>query len=326
MKVIYSFIFIIFFVSCSEKQNIEHLIFKKKIAFKPDSDKPYSGYVFKLDKNGEKSFEGHYLEGKRDGEFIFYEDGRLEKKENYKEGQRHGEFIYYYDNGQIQTRKNYKDGEEDGFFESYNKNGNKIFEGTYSDGLESGKHSHWYSDGKQIQTELEYLKGSIVIESVIENYPNGKLKTDFKRIDKNVYKKFEYFLNGSIKHEVSFGYNTYEGIKNNHIFYMNIVGSNVGESTVTFSLGIGFFYFGEEYFKNEAGQIIQKTKYFFPKHGSISKKYSDSYTSIYNDIVSYTEYYTNGILTKKCASSETGQLGCVPGDGKVLDDMMLIEK
>lgn len=42
-------------ISCSDKQNIESLIFKGNIAYKTNSDVPYTGQVFELFENGKKN-------------------------------------------------------------------------------------------------------------------------------------------------------------------------------------------------------------------------------------------------------------------------------
>jgi hypothetical protein len=60
MNKFFFFTFLLFILSCNnERQNVEHLIFKNKLAFKPDSEKPYTGKVFRLNRKGNIEFEGY---------------------------------------------------------------------------------------------------------------------------------------------------------------------------------------------------------------------------------------------------------------------------
>lgn len=317
MKKLFIFITLFFFISCNtEKQNVEHLIIKNKQAFKPDSDKPYTGQVFKLNKKGKKAFEGYLKDGKPNGEFIFYDENEaIEKKENYKNGEKDGEFVEYFKDGKLRHIKHYKEGKEDGKFENYKNNGNKIYEGYYSDGLEIDKHTYWFTDGSQIQVEFEYDNGTIKIETVKEYYQDGKIKTTFDRLSKNNYKMKEYFANGKIKHEVNFLYDSYEGEKDKSSFYIHLVGSQ-SESTVAFDLGKSVNeFFGEEMVYDENGRVVNKTIFFYPNQGVISRKYYNGNSSIYDNVTSYTEHYNDqGLIIKKCADTKSGSLSCVEGD------------
>ena len=322
--------FLLFLFSCNtEKQNIENLIYKEDIAFKPDSDKPYTGAVFALKSNGKIDFEGYLTAGKRNGEFTRYGNNEnIKKKENYKDGEKYGEFLFYYDNGQLEQKENYKNNKKDGLFESYNESGNKTFEGSYTDGLESGKYKYWFKNGKQIQVELEYSKGTIIIESVKEYYKEGKIKTEFKRLANNQYEMIEYHLNGKIMHDVKFLYTSYEGLINCSYFYMRNVATDGtdGEDKISFDLGNSVNeYFDVEYFKNELGNTTKKTVYFYPNYSSISIKYYNGQTTIYNDVTIYTEFFDEkGILIKKTANSKNGGLGDVPNNSSKLNDMQLL--
>ncbi|WP_407523410.1 hypothetical protein PDL71_17085 [Lacibacter sp. MH-610] len=328
-KLIYlAFLFLL--ISCStEKQNIEHLIFKNEIAFKPDSDKPYTGAVFQLKNNGKIDFEGYFANGKKDGEFITYGENELIKeKENYKDGKRHGESLSYYETGELWNKKSYINDHEDGLFERYDENGNKIFEGSYSKGFEIGKHKYWFENGNQIRLELEYSEGLIIIESVKEYYIEGKIKSEFKRLAKNHFEMIEYHLNGNIKHYLKYLYESDAcGIGCRFFTFTN--SATIHTQGVSFDIGSFFTKkIDDEYFKNESGKIIEMTKHFYPNYGSVSKKNYFGKTDINDGVTRYSEYFDNdGMLIKKCVRYYwTAELDCVPNNWEKtkLDDIQLV--
>jgi antitoxin component YwqK of YwqJK toxin-antitoxin module len=325
MNKFFFFTFLLFILSCNnERQNVEHLIFKNKLAFKPESEKPYTGKVFRLNRKGNIEFEGYLNEGKRDGEFTFYdEDGIVNKIENYRDGEENGEFIYYFNDGRVMSKRSYKDGKEDGKFEIYIENGNKNFEGSFVNGLKEGKHKYWFTNGKQLQTEFDCKKGTIIIESVKEYYIDGKIKTQFERLSKNNYKMIEYYDNGQIKHKLNFLYSLYEDEVDNTYFNI-IVGASNTESQITIDLGNSFnHFFGVEYIYNKEGKTLEKTNFFFPSNASVFKKYYNGDGSTYDDVTSYTEVYDeSGKIIKKCANTSSGELGCV--EGNELNNMVLL--
>ena len=75
-----------------------------------------------FDKNGKKSLETEYTNDKLNGIRKVFEDGELMKSENYKDGKRNGEFLVYENNdGKIQLVKqdNYVDSKLDGISKHY---------------------------------------------------------------------------------------------------------------------------------------------------------------------------------------------------------------
>lgn len=326
------FIFLIFLFSCSnEKQNVENLIIKNKIAFKPDSDEPYTGQIFRLNNKGKKAFEGYLKDGVKNGEFIFYDENEsIKMKENYKMGEKDGEFISFFENGSLRDKKYYNDGLENGKFEIFNIEGNKIYEGTYNDGLQEGRHKYWFPNGKQVQVEYEYSKGTILIGTVIEYYENGKVKTKFERLAKNNYKMIEYYPNSNIKHELKFLYESYEDLINKRFFHVNVRSTavnneDVAMSEVEFDLGNGWNEFtGIELFYNESGNVTRDTYFFYPSSGSVIIYHRDGNNSNY-DVSNFTNYYDErGVVIKKCAkSSGGGELGCYEGEN--LDKIVLMD-
>src|SRR5688572_12498032 len=137
-------------LSCKpEKQNIEHLIFKGEIAFKPDSDKPYTGEVFGLDDDGQIYEEGFYKNGKRDGKFKkFYElasgeeTPKLEEEYSFKNGLKDGEAKHFFRNGKIFSLEAFKNGELDGMQKTFFENGDLESERRFTNGKPEGLHKY----------------------------------------------------------------------------------------------------------------------------------------------------------------------------------------
>jgi antitoxin component YwqK of YwqJK toxin-antitoxin module len=58
-------------VGCSKEPiNIDELVKKGDIFYTKDTNKPYSGPVFSLYKNGQKKEEGTYKDGEKDGKWT----------------------------------------------------------------------------------------------------------------------------------------------------------------------------------------------------------------------------------------------------------------
>src|SRR6185295_6529374 len=61
--------------------------------------------------SGELKGEGRKIDGKKEGEWIFYyPSGKKNSWENYKEGRLHGEVIYFYPTGTKQGQEVWKEG------------------------------------------------------------------------------------------------------------------------------------------------------------------------------------------------------------------------
>ena len=123
-------------LGCSKEPiNENSLLDRNGVKYQQDSQKPYSGKVFRLYENGEKKLEGSYKDGKEDGVWT-----------------------YWYENGQKSSEGNYKYGEYDGLQTSWYENGQKSFEGNYKYGEYDGLHTVWYEDGQK-KWELTYYNG-----------------------------------------------------------------------------------------------------------------------------------------------------------------------
>ena len=94
-----------------EPINLETLVKRDDVAYTKDTNKPYTGAVFHLNKSGEKRFEG-YL----------------------KDGEGEGKWTWYHENGQISSEGNFKDGKKDGIWTAYNRDGSNDRVAKWKDG------------------------------------------------------------------------------------------------------------------------------------------------------------------------------------------------
>ncbi|MGL4598137.1 MAG: tetratricopeptide repeat protein [Bacteroidia bacterium] len=93
--------------------------------------------------NGNKRSTGDYFEGKKDGEWSYYDvNGALEITEMLEAGEGNGKRKQYYSNGQLQNECKLKKGEYDGYFKSYYVNGKIESEGWY---VKDQRQGAWYA-------------------------------------------------------------------------------------------------------------------------------------------------------------------------------------
>ena len=80
--------------------NIETLEERHGIIYSKDLDKPYSGPVFSLHKNGKIDREGSYLNGLKHGLWIgYWSNGNKQFEGNYIDGKEHGLITNWYETG-----------------------------------------------------------------------------------------------------------------------------------------------------------------------------------------------------------------------------------
>ena len=168
-----------------EPVNGETLIDRGGLLYEVNGQKPYTGDVFELYKdgsrkstgslkggkkdrlwtewyeNGEKRLEGTYKDGKEDGLWTHWDnDGTKYEGKVIRKDDEDGTFLSWYDNEKtkIESHGTYKDGELDGLKTWLYENGQKEFEGTYKDGKKDGIWTEWYSNGQK-QHEGTYKDG-----------------------------------------------------------------------------------------------------------------------------------------------------------------------
>ena len=87
-------------VGCSKPIDDESLIDRGGVKYQQDSQKPYSGKVFRLYDTGENKNEGIYKDGKLEGLFTqWYENGQKKGEGKYKNGKGNGLQTDWYENG-----------------------------------------------------------------------------------------------------------------------------------------------------------------------------------------------------------------------------------
>tara|TARA_B100001057_G_scaffold287887_1_gene287941 strand:- start:1514 stop:2272 length:759 start_codon:yes stop_codon:yes gene_type:complete len=103
------------------------------------------GPMFVLNEDAEKSVEGLFKDGKKDGTWIFWnDDGTKFMTQTHKDGQ-YVELRYY------------KDGKQDGLWQMWHKNGQKKLEGNFEDGEEVSA-KYWNSKGEPVDSLEEAEK------------------------------------------------------------------------------------------------------------------------------------------------------------------------
>ena len=142
-------------------------------------DKPYTGIIYNLYKNGKLGGETYYIDGIKEGKDLsYYEDGKILRETIYKNGVIVGEEKYYHPNGKIKST------------ETYDANGKRAERNMFD--LDGEKYSKTtYRDGKLVET-FSYRKGILIknrkefndrIETI--TYINGKAQKPEIRMRKS---------------------------------------------------------------------------------------------------------------------------------------------
>ena len=141
-----------------EGVNGEEIEVRKGIMYLKGSDTPYTGKVFGLHKNGQKSGEANYKDGKADGLGVsWYENGQKESEVNFKDGNFDGLVVEWHENGQKAIEKNFKNGKPDGLLVNWHENGQKAYEANFKDGKRISE-KFWNSKGEPVDTIEEARK------------------------------------------------------------------------------------------------------------------------------------------------------------------------
>ena len=128
-----------------------------------------AGYVTKFSDDGTKTFEGNYLNGKRNGKGKeYHHNGKIEFEGEYLNDKEWNGKGYDSKNNLIYELKNGKC-----FRKLYSSDGNLTFEGEYLNGEKNGKFKE-YCDNK-LEIEREYVNGKcmeniFIIILKMENY------------------------------------------------------------------------------------------------------------------------------------------------------------
>lgn len=156
-------------------------------------------------KNGQKSSEGEYLDGKYDGKWTrWYKDGQVKSEGTYDKNQFIGDWSFYHRNGQVKFTLNYKNGEPDGDFKSFYEDGSKYVETKYVKGALDGPYTLYFKGTGQKKIVCNYLKDSL--DGKYETFfETGTLALKGEYSDNKATGTFEYFhSNGNKSCEVEY--------------------------------------------------------------------------------------------------------------------------
>ena len=178
-KLIILFLSLLIIVGCSKPINNESLIDRNGVKYEKDSQSPYTGQVFELHDNGNKSLEGNYKDGIKDGLWSkWYSSGNIEYENcKYKNGKRDGLWIEYFKKAGNKKWKKYET--------------IKRLEGIYEEGdgvetITQWRNEYWDGwddvslDGKQmVEYEWSYSNGKCI---EAKWYPPAALKGELMNL------------------------------------------------------------------------------------------------------------------------------------------------
>jgi len=122
----------------SQMKCCDNLILYEEIVYESKMKNfPFTGVC--NDTSGGRPSVRNYIDGKADGEFIWYDSiGNLISKEYYRVGERVKKWFAFHENGEVLMEVNYIDGLENGTYKQYYNNGVVQVIGYYLNGSESG--------------------------------------------------------------------------------------------------------------------------------------------------------------------------------------------
>ncbi|MBI2417428.1 MAG: hypothetical protein HYV28_05900 [Ignavibacteriales bacterium] len=158
MKRLFSISLLLFisllFSSCKNSVPHEKIQVRNDVAYEVNQDKPYSGEVVKKSSSGVKEREENYVNGKLEGETIWYHDnGKKKWVINYVNGKAEGERVDYFEGGETQIVSNYKNGQCVSQTRYY-KNGQKMFEGKFFGGEELAGNVKYYGENGDVNYDV----------------------------------------------------------------------------------------------------------------------------------------------------------------------------
>lgn len=113
------------------------------------------------DSENNLSEEGNLVNGKKEGAWVKYYDGRNQGKvktiDNYYKGVKNGISLTFAKNGTVETKSRYMNGKLNGKYSKY-KSSRVLESTTYKDGKIDGVYKTFYTNGK-IQQEAEFKNG-----------------------------------------------------------------------------------------------------------------------------------------------------------------------
>jgi antitoxin component YwqK of YwqJK toxin-antitoxin module len=152
-----------------------------------NSHGPSKGFYW----DGTPRFTGAYINGNRDGEWIWYDrNGKMSSKGSYYQGMKIGDWFWYFEDGSVKIKESYIKGNLEGKVKRYYENGKIRFEKnyrndemhgtmTYYDELGEVKYFRYYDDGRMIGYSYLGSDGNPVEMIPFERF-NGKIEAFYK--------------------------------------------------------------------------------------------------------------------------------------------------
>jgi antitoxin component YwqK of YwqJK toxin-antitoxin module len=100
--------------------------------------------------------KGKYYEGEKEGlwKAKYLDNGKVFSEETYLNGIKDGKFVYYHANGVVYKREYYTNGIKEGIWEYIDENGNIYLTIEYKDGKEVKYNGEKISYGRRVDREL----------------------------------------------------------------------------------------------------------------------------------------------------------------------------
>jgi antitoxin component YwqK of YwqJK toxin-antitoxin module len=149
------------------------------------------------DRDGNKEREGNYLDGKRDGPWTEWLDGKIVFTGHYTRGRPDGEFIHYdaqqneigrfqirdgtgtmltfWPNRKVATRQQLRRGAADGLYQELTNRGKVVVEGRFRRDVRDGVWREWTADGVPT-LEQSWKRGKL--DGVVRKYVDGVVASE----------------------------------------------------------------------------------------------------------------------------------------------------
>jgi hypothetical protein len=100
------------------------------------ADRIKEGPIVVYRDDGKPMMQGHYHDGKQDGEWtLWYDNGQKKSIDHYAAGILDGGHVGWYDNGKISAVGDYKNGKREGTWKRWDPNGFRNWEEIYKDDI-----------------------------------------------------------------------------------------------------------------------------------------------------------------------------------------------
>lgn len=134
----------------------------EQLAYLPDTQKPFSGWLKNLHGNGEVAGLTQFLNGKVEGvSMSWYENGQKSKQSNWKNGKQEGLRTEWHGNGLKSSEDTFNNGKKNGSIARWYASGKKKTEEQFKNGLREGLHVLWDEFGNKV-SETTYKDGVVM--------------------------------------------------------------------------------------------------------------------------------------------------------------------